>query len=252
MYLKGDILLLSLFRSQTEVGLYGVAYRVIDILTVIPTMFMGLLLPSLTLAWTNGDHEQFRSRLSRTFDLFMVFVIPVIAGAQILGVQLIELIAGQGYEQGGAVLKVLILALFGVFVGTLFGHLVVALNKQRAMILGYAATAAVTLAGYLYVIPRFGMYGAAWMTVFSEALIAIITFIVVFRTSGALPHLRVFLKALFAALIMSSFLLLRPSVHVALDILFGALVYFAVMVLIRGIRIEDVKLMLPGRFKKSV
>lgn len=252
MYLKGDILLLSLFRSQTEVGFYGVAYRVIEILTVIPTMFMGLLLPSLTLAWTNGDHEQFRSRLSRTFDLFMIFVIPVMAGAQILGVSLIEFIAGSGYEQGGEVLKVLILALFGVFVGTLFGHLVVALNKQRAMIMGYASAAAITLAGYLFVIPRYGMYGAAWMTVFSEVFIAIVTFVVVYRTSKALPHLSTFLKAVFAALIMSGFLLVIPSMHIVLDIIFGALVYVGVMILIRGIKIDDIRLMVPVRGKQKV
>ncbi|MCX6714214.1 MAG: flippase [Candidatus Uhrbacteria bacterium] len=252
MYLKGDILLLSLYRTQVEVGLYGVAYRIIDILTVIPTMFMGLLLPSLTHAWTNGDHEQFRSKLSRTFDLFMIFVIPIIAGAQIVGVKLIQFIAGAGYEQSGEVMKILILALFGVFVGTLFGHLVVALNKQRAMIFGYASAAILTLAGYLFTIPRYGMYGAAWMTVFSELFIAMVTFVVVYKTSRVLPHLGAFLKSVFAALVMSGFLLILPSIHVILDILFGALVYFVVMILIRGINLEDARLLLPGRSKKSV
>lgn len=252
MYLKGDILLLSLFRSQTEVGFYGVAYRVVDILTVIPMMFMGLLLPSLTHAWTNGDHDQFRSRLSRTFDLFMIFVIPVMAGAQIVGVRLVQFIAGAGYAQSGEVLRVLILALFGVFIGTLFGHLVVALNKQRAMIFGYASAAILTLIGYLYTIPRYGMYGAAWMTVFSEVFIALITFIVVYKTSRALPHLGIFLKSLFAALVMSGFLLVLPPVHIILDVLFGALVYFIVMIFVRGINLEDLHLILPERFKKSL
>jgi len=252
MYLKGDILILSLFRSQTEVGLYGVAYRIIDILTVLPMMFMGLLLPSLTLAWTNGDHDQFRSRLSRTFDVFMIAVIPIIAGAQILGTELISFIAGPGYEQGGEVLKVLILAIFGVFVGTLFGHLVVALNKQRAMIFGYATAAALSVAGYFYVIPVYGMYGAAWMTVFSEAFIAIVTFVVVYRTSKALPHLGAFLKSVFAALVMTGFLLVTPSMHVLLEVIFGALIYFMLMILIRGIKMEDVRLMIPSRGKGKV
>jgi O-antigen/teichoic acid export membrane protein len=252
MYLKGDILILSLFRSQTEVGLYGVAYRIIDILTVLPMMFMGLLLPSLTHAWTNGHHDQFRSRLSHTFDIFMIAVIPIIAGAQILGTELITFIAGPGYEQGGDILKVLILAVFGVFIGTLFGHLVVALNKQRTMIFGYATAATLSLVGYFYLIPKYGMYGAAWMTVFSEVFIAIVTFVVVYKTSKALPHLGVFLKSVFAALLMSGFILVLPSMHVALDILFGALIYFVAMVAIGGIKWEDLKLMVPGRFKKSV
>ncbi len=252
IYLKGDILLLSFFRTQTEVGLYGVAYRLIDILTVLPTMFMGLLLPSLTLAWTNGDHAAFKARLSRTFDLFVFFVVPVIVGAQILGKELIHLIAGPGYEQSASVLNILILALFGVFIGTLFGHLVVALNKQRAMIAGYAVTAVITLAGYLYAVPRFGMYGAAWMTVFSEAFITILTFIVVYRTANARPHAGAFGKALLGAAVMAFFLLTKPSFHVLLDIFLGALVYLITLFFLKGITKEDVRLFIPARFKKTV
>ena len=149
-------------------------------------------------------------------------------------------------------MKVLILAVFGVFIGTLFGHLVVALNKQRTMIFGYATAATLSLVGYFYLIPKYGMYGAAWMTVFSEVFIAIVTFVVVYKTSKALPHLGVFLKSVFAALLMSGFILVLPSMHVALDILFGALIYFVAMVAIGGIKWEDLKLMVPGRFKKSV
>lgn len=252
MYLKGDILLLSLFRTQTEVGLYGVAYRVIDILTFIPIMFMGLMLPSLTLAWTNGDHEQFRNRLSRTFDLFMIFVIPIVAGAQILGVKLIQFIAGKGYGESGEILKILSIALIGVFFGTLFGYIVVALNKQRSMIIGYASAAALTILGYFYTIPKFGMYGAAWMTVFSEMFIAIVTCMMVYKTSKAIPHGKTFFKSVFASLLMTLCLLLLPTWHVIIMITLGSIIYVLLMILLKGITRDDLLLFLPERFHKTV
>ena len=241
MYLKGDILLLAYFRTQTEVGLYGVAYRVIDILTVIPTMFMGLLLPSLVGAWTNGDHDRFKKRLSRTFDLFMIGIVPIIVGTQIVGTKLIEFIAGKEYAVGGAVLNVLILATLGVFTSTLFGHLIVALNKQRVMIFGYAAGAVLTLIGYIIFIPLYGIWGAAWMTVFSEFFVAIITFTLVYRTVHSAPHPKVFLKVCVASAVMYGFLRIIPSTQVFLDILFGALVYGIVLIGLKGITLEDVK-----------
>lgn len=49
VYLKADILILSLFKSQADVGLYGAAYRVIDVLVTIPFMIGGTILPILLL-----------------------------------------------------------------------------------------------------------------------------------------------------------------------------------------------------------
>lgn len=45
MYLKTDTLILSLIKSPEEVGLYGAAYRIIDVPTTLPYMFAGIILP---------------------------------------------------------------------------------------------------------------------------------------------------------------------------------------------------------------
>ena len=250
MYLKGDVLILSYFRSQTEVGLYGAAYRILDVLTTMPSMFMALLLPSLVFAWTNGDHDQFKTKLSRTFDLFMIGVIPVIVGTQVVGVRLMQFIAGDEYALGGEILKTLILALFGVFISVLFGHLVVVLNKQRVMIFGYAATAVLTLAGYFYFIPNFGMQGAAWMTVFSESLIAILTLALVYYITKAAPNPRVLIKVCVASLMMFLCLNALPPMHVLFQIAIGGIVYLLILILLKGIHRDDINVLIPGRFRK--
>jgi len=247
MYLKGDVLLLAYFKTQTDVGMYGAAYRVLDVLTVLPTMFMGLLLPSLVHAWKNGDHITFKQRLSRTFDLFMLAVIPLMVGTQVVGVPLIQFIAGDGYEQGGEVLKILMLAMFGVFIGTLFGHLVVALDKQKTMIWGYGITAIITLAGYTLFIPAYGIWGAAWMTVFSELLVAIITAVLVYNASKAHVHLSVFFKSCLASAVMYTTLLSVPSWHVLVQILFAVGIYLVCMLLLKGITKEDLTIIMPQK-----
>jgi O-antigen/teichoic acid export membrane protein len=244
LYLKGDILFLAYFREQTEVGLYGVAYRIIDVMTVLPVMFMGLVLPSLVAAWSNGRKEDFRRYVAWTFDLFMLAVIPVIVGAQLVSTDLTVLIAGNEFATSGPVLALLTLALLGVFLGALYGHLVVALNKQKVMTLGYIAVAVVAIAGYLWLIPDYGMWGAVWVTLVSEALIAALTFMVVYKTSRALPNLLVTIKALVAAGIMSLALRIVPEVHVVVTILVGALVYTTILIALKAIKLEEIKSML--------
>lgn len=241
LYLKGDILFLAYFREQTEVGLYGVAYRIIDVMTVLPTMFMGLVLPSLVAAWSENRHKDFRAHVARTFDLFMISVIPVVIGAQLVSTDLAVLIAGDEFADAGPVLALLIIALIGVFMGALWGHLVVALNKQRIMTWGYILVAIVAVTGYLWLIPEYGMWGAVWVTLASEALIALLTFTVVHVTSGALPNLMVTAKALIAGGVMYLTLLPLSNTHVIVTILVGALVYSIALVLLKAVRLNELK-----------
>ncbi|MEK7451808.1 MAG: flippase [Patescibacteria group bacterium] len=247
MYLKGDLLLLAYFRTQSEVGLYGSAYRIIDVLTVIPHLFMGLLIPSLVFAWSTGNKEQFHKKLSRTFDFFMMIAIPIMVGTQLCGVKLLEFISGKEFTGGGEILKILILAVIGIFIGTLFGYLVVSLHKQRVMIFGYATAAILTLIGYLYFIPIYGMQGAAWMTVFSETFIALATFAVVYHTVRATPSLTIFLKSCLAALFMYVFLRIIPEWHVVFQILIGGIAYLSVLVLVKALRPKDLHILFPKK-----
>lgn len=64
IYLKADTLILSLFKSQAEVGLYGAAYKIIDVLSSLPFMFAGVILPLMVIAWQKKDHLKFNARAS--------------------------------------------------------------------------------------------------------------------------------------------------------------------------------------------
>ncbi|NQV90142.1 flippase [Candidatus Uhrbacteria bacterium] len=246
LYLKGDILFLAYFRSQSEVGLYGVAYRIIDVMTVLPTMLMGLALPSLVHMWSLGKKEEFRARVSRLFDLFVLAVIPVIVGAQLVSTELTVLIAGEDFTSAGPVLALLIFALIGVFMGALYGHLIVALDKQRGMIWGYSFVAVIAITGYLWLIPTYGMWGAVWVTLVSEALIALITFLVVYKTSRALPNLTVVFKSLVSAAIMY-LALSQMNAPVFIDILVGGIIYTLSIFALKAITLSELKSLLPTK-----
>ncbi|MBI2473450.1 flippase [Candidatus Uhrbacteria bacterium] len=246
LYLKGDILFLAYFRDQSEVGLYGMAYRIIDVMTVLPTMFMGIVLPSLVALWSSGEKEAFRIRINRIFDLFVLVVVPVIVGGQLVSTELTVFIAGNDFASAGPVLSALLLALIGVFFGTLYGHLVVALNKQRIMTLGYIFVAIISVGGYLWLIPEYGMWGGVWVTLVSEGLIALITFGVVYRSSKALPNPTVFLKSLIASLIMYA-VLSQMHVPVMIDLVTGAVLYSGSLLILKAITIKEIKSLLPRR-----
>src|SRR3989338_4235359 len=227
VYLRGDTILLSVFRTQAEVGLYGAAYRVIDILSQTAMMLMGVLLPLLAYAWSRHLKEEFKKRFQQSFDTIIFFSVPMMIGTILLGDNIMLLVAGPDFAASGLVLKILSVAVFGIFLGAVFGHAAVAINKQKQTIWIYASDALLALVAYLIFIPRFGMAGAAWVSVFSELYAGILLFLVIRHYSREQLGMTKFAKILFASFVMAGAMYLLRDLHVIVLALAGALVYGA-------------------------
>ena len=244
IYLKSDILFLGWFRSQAEVGLYGASYKILDVITSLPVMYMGLALPSMVTSWTSGKKPEFKKIMQRSFDFFSLIALPIFVGSLVVGVPLLTLVSGEAFAVSGELLKILMLAAVAVFFGSLSGHAIVALGLQKPMTWGYAITAVVAVIGYILVIPEHGMWGAAWMTVAAEVLIGLFTFAVVVKASRWFPDLIVLIKSIAACSIMYLVLILLPQMNVLIQICIGGLAYVVTIFAIGGVRIETIKEMM--------
>lgn len=236
IYLKADTLILSLIKTPSEVGIYGAAYKVIDILITIPFMFAGLALPVLSARWAENNQEGFKKVFQKSFDLMAVMAVPMIFGMPFVAEKTMALIAGREFAVSGKPLMILIAAASVIFLGTVFSHAIIAINKQKKLIIGYVFTSLTALAGYLYFIPEFSYFGAAWMTVYSESAIALFTFLLFWKYTGIRPKLAILLKSLAASLVMFSALYTATFFYNNLFFLLsvGALAYFSALYLFRG------------------
>jgi O-antigen/teichoic acid export membrane protein len=247
IYLRTDIIFLSLFKSAGEVGLYGAAYKVVDVLTTLPFMFAGLILPILTAAWLENKISYFKHVLQKSFDIMAIIAIPLIIGGQFLAEPVMAVVAGQEFNKSGIILQLLIIAVAAIFLGTMFSHAVIALDKQKKLIGFYAFTSISSLAAYFILIPRFSYFGAAAVTIYSELLIAIFSAYCVFKYSHFRPNFKVILKSILAGSLMGLFLYLYPKnlqlgvLGLITTICLAASIYFVILFLIGGIKLEDLK-----------
>ncbi len=227
VYLKGDVLILTLLRTQKEVGNYGAAYRVIDLLTQAAMLMMGLLLPLLASAWSREKKEEFHAHYQRSFDTMLLFAIPLTIGSIILATPIMQLVAGNtfDYTASGNMLRILSIAVFGVYLGAIFGHMAVAINKQKQTLWIYISNAILTLIGYLIFIPRYGTYGAAWMTVFSELYTGLLLWFIIRRYTKEKIIPTTGVKLLFSGLVMGGVLFLFQDLHVMLLVPVGMVIY---------------------------
>lgn len=241
IYLKGDILLLSVFKTQTEVGIYGAAYRVIDILAQTAMMLMGVMLPLLGYAWSRNMRQDFVHRYQLSFDSMMMLALPMTIGVILLADDIMRLVAGAEFTISGKPLQILAIAVFGVYVGAVFGHTAVAINKQKQVMWIYISDAIITLVGYLIFIPKYGMYGAAWMTVFSEIYAGLMLFFTVRHYIKIKLQVKTLGKILFASTAMGLSIYVLQELHVLILTAIGILVYGLVLFVIKAVSKETIR-----------
>jgi O-antigen/teichoic acid export membrane protein len=167
LHFKVDSILLSLMRSPEEVGTYTVAYRFLEQSLVLPGVFMAAVFPLLALALRTGNAEDV---IRKAFSFLLLVAVPLAVGLVVLAGPLVALVAGDGFEDSVVPLRILAPALVVAFVNVVFASVLIALNRQRALILVSLAGLTLNVLVNLWAIPRFGYNGAAVTTVVSETI----------------------------------------------------------------------------------
>ncbi len=246
-YFKADTLILSFVRPQAEVGIYGAAYRVLEILITIPFMYAGVLLPILSNAFVKKDFPKFKNLVTNSIDVMLIFCLPMMAGTWLLGERVMALVAGPEFIESGRILWVLIIAVSAIYLNTVFSHIVVAIDKQRKMIPVYVAVAIAAVIGYFLFIPVYGIWAAAWLTVASEILVGIGSLYVANKSVEIKFEPRAFLAATAASIVMSIAVWFTRDLYVAIPVFIGAIVYSMALYLFGGIRKETIQEILKAK-----
>ena len=154
-----DMILLGSMTTTSEVGIYGMSFKIFQLTLVVPTLVAGFLMRPLM---ETGPGTGERGRAIN--DWFIV----VFAGAFLLaiifwyfGTELAVLIGGRAYGDAGASLQILGIA--GVFAlpVTFLRTVAVAVDRQKSMLRADIAGALIGVSLYGLLIPQLGAVGAA-------------------------------------------------------------------------------------------
>ncbi len=235
LYLRTDIILLSLFRSPEEVGIYGASYKVVDVLSTIPFMISGLLLPLLAEFWKKQDPQKFKELIQHGFDALSLIALPLVVGTYFVAHDVMALVAGESFRVSGDILRLLIVAIAFIFLNSIFAHAIVALNKQKASIPAYGITALLGILGYIIFIPLYGGIGAAVVTIVTEGIIALLIYLLYKKHSGLSLSFKKWISFVPSSAGMGLVLWLTASSHVILQVIFAVIAYFILLLVTKGI-----------------
>ena len=249
IYFKADTLLLSVLpvnpayalSNEQAVGLYGAPYKILEVLIAFPAIFMGLVSPLLSRAWSDKRPTDFQNIFQKTFNALAIIIWPLIIGVLVLAKPLILLVAGPAFGASAVIFQILIWAAAIIFITHLTTYTIIALGRQKQMIKYYLIAAAAAVAGYLILIPKYSYLAAAGVTVGVELFMLIATFILLKKYAQLRLDLRPFGKAMLSAVMMGLGLTYIINWPVVISVILGGVIYVVVLFLIKGIDIEEIK-----------
>lgn len=178
IFLRIDQVMLKFYLGAESVGLYSAAAKLSEVMYFVPGLLVASLFPAIVNAKTVSN-SLFENRLKKLY--LMMFAISFLISVVIYLVSdyLILALFGQAYVQSSAVLKIYIWSLIPIFLGNVVNYYLIVENYTKIALFISAGSAIINVLLNLFLIPHYGMIGAAWATFY--AALSMVIFPVFFK-----------------------------------------------------------------------
>ena len=225
---RADVIILEHLRTSSEVGLYSAAYRILDLAVFLAITLVTPLIPILSREIVE-DPRRALERCRLFMQVAGVCALPVAIVVPSVAEELLALILGQAYVPAAGALSILVWN-FVLIVLTLLGSTINLANGEVRH--GYWNTplaAVVNLGLNFWLIPRYGIEGAAWSALGGQISMMLVSQYYTLARFGRVYDLHVWMRIALACAAMALTLLLTrglgpwPSAALSL-ILYATLV----------------------------
>lgn len=177
VYFRIDMIILSVFRSSYEVGIYGFSYRLFDFLIALPLFLSNSIYPSLIASQKN--YRNFFFLVKKYALVFFVFSFLTFLIAFIFS-PLIPFIKEE-FKESILPFRLLALSLPVFFLTSLLQWTLISQKRQKTLLYIYSGAVIINIVLNLIFIPLYGYMAAVTITIASELIVLVALLFVVFR-----------------------------------------------------------------------
>lgn len=241
IYFWIDSFMLSVMVGNDAVGIYNAAYRLIFVLLFIPSLFVTALFPVMSRHFESAK-ELLTLEYKKSFKYLFIVAIFIFVYGLVFANEIILIIFGQKFYLAITALQILIWVIPIIFLTSLFGNIMNAVNKQRLVTIVAAANALFNVVLNLILIPKYSFMGASFATVLTELLGFILMFYYISKY-----HFRVSIKNSIILPIVNGVVLLGLIYYFKMFNwiiagFIGVLFYVALLYVLKIIDKDDIKL----------
>jgi len=170
LFFRFDVFIVQAFRGDEALGIYDAAYKLINLVTIVPAYITLALFP--TLAQRASDQQSLAGALRIAAYVLVWIAWGIVALISAGADTAIRILAGGDYlPEAAHLLRILIWFAPLSFLNGLVQYVLVASDRQRRLVPVFVAAVVFNLAFNLALVPAFGARAAAIATVLSELVI---------------------------------------------------------------------------------
>ncbi|MCG2726732.1 MAG: flippase [Elusimicrobia bacterium] len=181
---KADIFLIGYFLGSRAVGIYAPAVILSDLLWIVPQAITYLLFPALNKLNSDGDKKGFVDLSERVYKYMIYLNLPALCFMAIFSKNILDFLYGSRYSDGYLALIVLSVVMAAqIFYQISYYILGITQKTKQIMIINVIGMSFNLIANY-FLIPAYGIIGAATATLGSSILMGILAIIAAIRIQG--------------------------------------------------------------------
>jgi O-antigen/teichoic acid export membrane protein len=239
-----DSLMLGLMRSYEEVGYYNAANKITFFAIMAGACYFDAIFPVVS-KYFKESTEAFINLNSNTAKLAVTVGIPLAIGGTLVAKPLMLFVYGANYHGSVGAFQILIWFAGLNYINMLYSRGLWACDKQKVFLVIVSLQALVNVILNLFLIPPFGIYGAAIATVLVELLGLVLAY-VQFNKIAPITFIKYMLKPICACFVMAAWLYAGQHIFqlmLIIQILSGGIVYFLTLALIGGVSSKEFRFM---------
>jgi len=248
IYWRIDIFMLSKLRSVSDVGLYGAAWRVLDLALIVPKSFCLALYPQI--ASLAAENTRRLRELGDTALRYLVAAAVLMATlASVNSGSLLSMLYGKDFGGASGTLNVLIWTLVPYVWVRYHAYVLVGVDRQRADLMLNLTMCLLNVVLNLLLIPSYGHQGAAYATLASICVYGVGQFAYL---SAYLPqhmsHPRLPLVVIGAGAITAVTCVILSRVHFVIGVVVAPVIYAGVLLAGRFFSTRELEMLNPKRW----
>jgi O-antigen/teichoic acid export membrane protein len=240
-----NVLLLQSLQGDLLVGWYDAARKWVDALNIVPQFFTFAVFPVMS-RLADEDQNSLRRSYGLSVKLLTLVALPAAVLMTLLATPLVGLLSGSRFLPHGAIaLRLLVWSILFGWVNSLTNYVLIALNRQRYVLLASGTRVVFTVLANLLFVPRFSYLASTWIIIGGEGLLAVLFYIDLRRHLGSVAWVRMLGRPLLAGLAMGAVAWALASFSLPLAILASVLTYGGALILLKAVSPEEWEMLAP-------
>ena len=237
------IIMLGLLVGGQEVGWFGAAHRIVIALHTFVWMYFFNIYPSISRC-SQQPPAALQHLIGKSLQVTSWSAVFIAVTGIILGKPLITLVYGSQYGEGIIVFQILIWLVAFTLISSHYMYILIAYNRQWIELLTAVCGAAVSIILNLLLIPNYGLLGAAYALLATEATIWGLNYYIVRRQIAPIPFWNHLTKPIIAGTFMALLILILPQANLVTLALSATLLYGLGMFILQPTLINDIRVLL--------